>query len=344
MAVKKLKDGRWLCDIEPIKGNRFRKKFDTKGEAQRYELHIKNQFLTSEWKQQKRDTRKLSELIEIWSTLHGQQLSDHKKRLARLVAMCKALRDPVAKYLSVEVFAEYRAKRLETVTIRTFNNDLCFINALYNELKRLEVITYDNPLSQLKPLKYQEKSLSFLTTDQVGELLEQCKLSSNPHVYYLSVLCLAVGCRWSEAEAINNNRIKNGVVTIQRTKSKKVRSVPISEQLANELKSHWKKYGSFTSSMSSFRRVLAKCSFSLPEGQATHVLRHTFASHFVQSGGNLLVLQKILGHSTIGMTMKYAHLAPDHLQIALELNPLSTLFRHSTKEQKKPLINQRFRI
>jgi len=58
-------------------------------------------------------------------------------------------------------------------------------------------------------------------------------------------------------------------------------------------------------------------------GQNTHVLRHTFASHFMMNGGNILVLQKILGHSTIAMTMGYAHFAPDHLEDAVRLNPLS---------------------
>jgi len=75
---------------------------------------------------------------------------------------------------------------------------------------------------------------------------------------------------------------------------------------------------------SSFRRVLSRCSFKLPQGQATHILRHTFASHFVQQGGNILTLQKILGHSTIVMTMCYAHLAPDHLSEALTLNSLAS--------------------
>jgi site-specific recombinase XerD len=44
-----------------------------------------------------------------------------------------------------------------------------------------------------------------------------------------------------------------------------------------------------------------------------HALRHTFASHFVMAGGNILSLQKILGHSDIKMTLVYAHLAPDFL-------------------------------
>jgi integrase len=42
-----------------------------------------------------------------------------------------------------------------------------------------------------------------------------------------------------------------------------------------------------------------------------HDLRHTFASHWVTKGGDLFKLQKILGHQSVQMTMRYAHLAPE---------------------------------
>ena len=45
-----------------------------------------------------------------------------------------------------------------------------------------------------------------------------------------------------------------------------------------------------------------------------HDLRHTFASQAIQQGVPLPVLQAWLGHSTITMTMRYAHLAPDAFQ------------------------------
>ncbi len=59
----------------------------------------------------------------------------------------------------------------------------------------------------------------------------------------------------------------------------------------------------------------------LPNGQRAHVLRHTFASHFIMNGGDLLTLQKILGHQTIQMTMRYAHLSPGHLAASLKFGP-----------------------
>jgi len=51
-----------------------------------------------------------------------------------------------------------------------------------------------------------------------------------------------------------------------------------------------------------------------------HLLRHTMASHFVQSGGSLLALSQILGHSSVKTTMIYAHLSGDFL--AGELNKI----------------------
>ena len=62
-----------------------------------------------------------------------------------------------------------------------------------------------------------------------------------------------------------------------------------------------------------------------PKGQSACARHHTFASHFMQKGGNILTLQKILGHSSLAVTMQHAHLAPDHLQDALRFGPLSSV-------------------
>jgi len=57
----------------------------------------------------------------------------------------------------------------------------------------------------------------------------------------------------------------------------------------------------------------------------THILRHSFASHFIMNGGDILTLQKTLGHSDLKMTMRYAHLSPEHLEKITKLNPINTL-------------------
>ncbi|STN25700.1 integrase [Escherichia coli] len=84
--------------------------------------------------------------------------------------------------------------------------------------------------------------------------------------------------------------------------------------------------------------VMEKTSIVLPRGQLTHVLRHTFAAHFMMSGGNILALQKILGHHDIKMTMRYAHLAPDHLETALRFNPLANTTNINSKFLKMRIL------
>jgi len=50
-----------------------------------------------------------------------------------------------------------------------------------------------------------------------------------------------------------------------------------------------------------------------PSPRPWHLLRHSFASHYMMQGGNILALQKILGHNNLKVTLIYAHLAPDFL-------------------------------
>ena len=57
----------------------------------------------------------------------------------------------------------------------------------------------------------------------------------------------------------------------------------------------------------------------------TQMLRHTVANHFIMKTGDILALQRLLGHSDLKMTMRYAHLAADHLDKVLTANPLSAL-------------------
>lgn len=68
-----------------------------------------------------------------------------------------------------------------------------------------------------------------------------------------------------------------------------------------------------------------------------HVLRHTFASHLAMKGVPLNVVQTLLGHSTIVMTMRYAHVAPSTMRAAIELlNPK----RFMTVNLGQPAVNQ----
>lgn len=169
--------------------------------------------------------------------------------------------------------------------------------------------------------------MSYLTSGQISTLLGELDRSTNPHVALVSRICLSTGARWSEAEGLRPQQIRNGLVQFARTKTGKARAVPIVKTLEDEISAHQARHpsvaGIFTSCTGAFKEAVERAKILLPMGQLTHVLRHTFASHFMIRGGNILTLQRILGHQDLKTTMRYAHLAPDHLETAKSLNPLA---------------------
>ncbi|MBS7663291.1 tyrosine-type recombinase/integrase [Pseudomonas lalucatii] len=104
-------------------------------------------------------------------------------------------------------------------------------------------------------------------------------------------------------------------------------SVPISAELEQQLKAHFSQQGLLANCLNGLDKTVKASGLALPAGQSARVLRHTFALRFIMNGGNFLTLQKSLGQTSLTMTMRYAHLSPDHLRDAMRPGPGKSL-RH----------------
>ncbi len=330
MAITKLEDGRWLADIEPIKGKRYRKRFKTKGEAQRFEAMVRSQTaLNPAWNPRPQDRRRLLELIARWKLLHGHALVDIERTDLVLRRMAEALGNPVAADMTGAQYTAYRAQRMASgISGKTVNIQLGYLRSMFSVLRHLGEIDYADPLEKVRPLKLQERELSFLSKADIAKVFHSLRHHSRtPHVEMVAMVCLATGCRWGEAQGLVPERVKAGAVHFINTKSKRRRSVPISPELEQGIHDHFQEHGLFSNCRDSFDYAVKMSGVKLPPGQKTHVLRHTFASHYMMNGGNILTLQRVLGHASLNMTMRYAHLAPDHLLDVLTLGPIRD-FRH----------------
>ncbi|WP_052081148.1 tyrosine-type recombinase/integrase [Pseudomonas sp. ML96] len=346
MAIEQQADGRWKVDVEPVKGKRFRKTFKTKAEAMRFEATMRASVINQkDWNPKPKDRRKLSELVDRWYALHGHSISSGERRKNTLLLMCQRLGDPEATKLTGAHLVELRRKELESGAVpKSINNRFTYLKAVFNELHRLGDIDYSNPLAKVKPLKFQERQLSYLSMKQIPQLIEALDASRSRCVRLVAEVCLATGARWSEAEGLTLERVRNQTVIFTNTKSKRLRVIPVSKKLEKRLLEHLGEHQRFTSCSRAFRIAVEHSGIVLPRGQCSHVLRHTFASHFMMNGGNILTLKEILGHASLTMTMRYAHLSPAHLRDALRLNPLDGFDTSSTparKQKKNPSkINQ----
>lgn len=317
-------DKGWYVDFRPrgTKSKRFRKTFSTKAEALRYKNYVLSNY-DEEWNNQKKETRYLSELADTWYENYGISLKSGKKRLQVIVRLIESLANPIASELEASTFVNYRAERLSNgLSPHTLNRELAYLKSLYNDLIRSGEFKGTNPVGKIKLLRVNETELSYLTNENINELLKELSESTNKHVKTVALICLATGCRWSEAESLRGSNIVNGKVIFTDTKSGKNRAVPIEKNIIKDIPANAQGLV-FESCYSAFRSAIERCSFKLPKGQLTHVLRHTFASHFMMNGGNIIVLQRILGHSSLIMTMRYSHFSPDHLEDAIKYNPIS---------------------
>jgi integrase len=277
------------------------------------------------------DNRTLLELVDVWYRYHGVNLADGKRRKAMLEAMFTRLGHKTASTLSPQQFLDYRYECMyldvKPVCAKTFNNRHVYLAAMYRTLKKLKVINYPCPIADVALVKIQERQLTYLNDAQIERLFDLLANCRNRDVWWVAQVCIRTGARWGEAESLKRKQLHNSKVTFEITKSKRVRTVPLDAGfyalLVDKARTKNPEEAIFKIGYKSFERVLGRSDLTLPKGQLTHILRHTFASHFVMNGGNILTLRDILGHADIKQTMRYAHLAPNFLNDAVTLGPMA---------------------
>lgn len=340
-GIWKLADDRFYVEIRPggRDGKKIKRTLSKLDDARRFKTaeFAKAQAGTEPARPGK-DSRRLSDLVEEWFSLHGYALKDGAGRKGILLFDCELLGNPIASKFTAEDFVLFRKMRLETkrgantgktITANTVNHSQAHFCAVFNTLVKLGKWHLPNPLHGLPKLKIDEPDLCFLDKAQIKSLLSELQVSTTRDLYIIAKICLSTGARWGEAASLKATHVKGQKIHYSKTKSGKARSIPITPELEEEILKGRPKNGFLFNQKNhrhGFEDAVARAGIKLPDGQLTHVLRHTFASHFMINDGNILKLKEILGHSTLDMTIRYAKLAPSHLSQAVSHNPIAILY------------------
>jgi len=201
-------------------------------------------------------------------------------------------------------------------------------NQVVSALRLLYGVTLQRPfpVEQIPYGKRPRPLPAVLSRDQVVRLLEAV-----PQPFYRLVLqtAYAAGLRVSEVirlrvEAIDSARM---LLWVRQGKGRKDRCVPLSPRLLALLRAYWQQArpqpwlfpGRTPAGHIALGTVQRACHQAvrragLPQGVSMHTLRHSYATHLLEAGTDLLTLQRLLGHRDLQTTAHYIHLTQPHLQ------------------------------
>lgn len=176
---------------------------------------------------------------------------------------------------------------------------------------------------KVKLLKGEKKRVRFLSESEADKLITRCPAHLKPVV----TLALHTGMRKSEILRLTWGQVdrKTGYITLYDTKNNERREVPINKTVDDLLKKlpiniNGRVFNYQGEALADVKRSFASaCTSAGINDLHFHDLRHTFASWLVMKGVDLRTVMELLGHKSLKMVLRYAHLAPDHKSKAVHV-------------------------
>jgi len=241
----------------------------------------------------------------------------------------KKLGSSKLRHISAELIETYKAFRRGKVKPRTLNYEVKVLRLFFNRAIQFGHLR-SNPAARVQTVSAAQPSPRFLNKEEIDNLL-----ASSGELYPFVLLLLKTGLRKGEALNLRWEDVdfeRQRILVVPRdswvAKGRRGREVPFDEHVAQVLQSLPRtseyvltnraggqlKYHLYEK----FARVVKRAGL---EGVTLHTLRHTYISHLVMAGTDLVAVKQLAGHAGIQTTMAYAHLAPDHLEKAVSKLP-----------------------
>ncbi|MCZ6574864.1 MAG: site-specific integrase [Gammaproteobacteria bacterium] len=182
----------------------------------------------------------------------------------------------------------------------------------------------DSPMRRVTKPRESTARVRFLTDDERIRLLQACEDSKNPHLYTVVVLALSTGARKSEIINLGwkDVDLNRGIIVLHETKNRERRALPLTGRALALIKELSKVRRLDTDLLfpghdprqpmdlrAPWEAALKKAGI---EDFRFHDLRHSAASYLAMSGASLMEIAAVLGHKTLQMVKRYAHLSEQH--------------------------------
>ena len=178
-----------------------------------------------------------------------------------------------------------------------------------------------------------------LSDNEIKALLASAKESAHPHLYVIVLIALTTGARRGEIAALRWKDVDLSTrrAILHETKNDERRTLAIVPQVVDELKKLRKVrridddliFANLNNGGRRYSTVESAWQIAIEKAQLNdfrfHDLRHTFASRMAMDGRTLAEIASALGHKTLAMVQRYAHLTDSHVQTAMEQTGLKVL-------------------
>ena len=221
----------------------------------------------------------------------------------------------------------------------TINKHIFLLNRLLNLARHWGYVPAHRYNQQnIQKLVLGDFKQRFLDKPEIDQLLKHCRASSHPFLYLVIQLLLHTGARVGEVRTLKWRDInfKKRIWTVPVSKNGRSRRIVLSDAAVEILNAARTKSEQLLLDVSDDTYVFRNPKSGRPyrsfysawfivrdnaglSDVRIHDLRHTFASLLVNKGVSLYEVQTLLGHSSMQMTQRYAHLAPDLLHTRTEL-------------------------
>jgi integrase len=243
----------------------------------------------------------------------------------------------VERYQSKIVATIKNGKSGQPVSPSTANRKIATLKHMFTKAADWYMVsdTVSKLVHKVKLYKVDNARVRFLSDDEIKELLAACdharvkrdgttEQKKQGHLRPVVLFALNTGCRRQEILSLKWEQVDlvHGFINLTRTKNGEKRQLPINDVLREVLSKQIRRIDVpyvFYDSQTGKRFTNIKRSFATACKKAGivdfhfHDLRHTFASHLVMKGVDLTTVSRLLGHKSLTMTLRYAHLAPNHL-------------------------------
>lgn len=228
----------------------------------------------------------------------------------------------------------FQTKRLKGNKPATVNRLLATLKHMFTKAEEWEMVEDEirKKVRRVKLSKENNRRLRYLSEEESRELVSACA----DHLSPIVATALNTGMRKEEILSLRweeNIDMRHGFILLSDTKNGERREIPINQALRKVLSGLTRrldvpyvfydpKTGKRYANVK--RSFYSACRKSGIKDFRFHDLRHTFASQLIMAGVDITTVKELMGHKTLTMTLRYAHLAPAHKVSAVEMLNLTS--------------------